>query len=319
MCEIIAFIIPEIVITSVINDGIQNCRDDKSIVQDVFGNLTRSFANTKYGLAEINKIQKMLETKTIPIVHSMNMVTAEVPCISVALLSDSEDTRHAGFSDYMTTTNVALTDPSDLAALIQVPSFTPNSYNSTTGAISIPDSVDLSQIYINLLFVDATGAEFPILGGIVDTTGSKQVIIESGQTVSLSIGATIQSSINYLQYQVKGNVENVQLMIGIHTKEPLMTKYLYTLVKYFILSRKISLIKRDFQLATYSGSDFTRDQQYGGDAVFTRFLTLNGMIQNDFNAQKVKVYDDVNVILVTDKDEFTSEQLGLDNQTTKTE
>lgn len=314
-----SFVLPEIILTSVIQDGLQNCRDNSAIIQDVFGNLTRSFASAKYGTSEINKIQTLIQTKPIPVVHSMSMVTAEVPCVSIALINDQEDTGHASFSDYMTTIDSPLTDPSDLAALVVVSSFTPTSYNATTGALLIPDGVDLTQVYINLLFIDSTGVRYPVLGGIIADVGHKQILIASGQNPSLSAGATIQSSLNYVQNQVKGNVEKVQLMIGIHTKDPLMTKYLYTLVKYFILSRKVSLINRDFQLATYSGSDFTRDQQYGGDAVFTRFLTINGMVQNDWNAQGVVIYDDVNVILVTTKDEFTSEELGLANQTTKTE
>jgi hypothetical protein len=315
------FIIPELVLESVIRDGIQNCKDNPdAVINDVFGNLTRAFSEKKYGVSELQKIKTLIQTKQIPVVYAWHMVeaSAKPACISIQLLSEQEDERRASFGDFLGNVDEEITDSDSLAALILTDTFTPDSYDTTSGTVTVPDSVDLSQIHVNLLFVDSDGTEFTILGGIDNTIGNKKFVIEKGQIVALGAGALIKSSIDFQRHQVKGNTENVQMIVGIHSRDPLTTKYLYTLVKYFIMSRRNSLSNRDLELATYKGSDFTRDMNYGADAIFTRFLTVSGMINNDYNSSLVDLYDHVNVTVKTQKDVYNSEELGLDDQTTQT-
>jgi hypothetical protein len=314
-----AMIIPEIILQSIIDDGFTDIRNNPDTFSDVFGSLTRGFATRRYGNSEIAKITKMVQNTQIPVVFSYGIVEANIPCISILINSDLEDTNRSGMSDHLGFADIPFIDPSQLAALVYAGPFQPTSYNPLSGQIVIPDSVDLSQVYANLLFVDSTGTEFPILGGISDTVGSKQIVIAKQATVSLNPGAVIKSSIDFSRVEVKANTENVSLMVGVHSKDPLTTKWLYTLVKYFLLSRKESLIKRDFNLATYSGSDFARDMNYSGDAVFTRFLTVSGVIQNQWNSENIDLFDNVEINLQIPKDVYDSQQLGIEaDETIKT-
>ena len=75
-------------------------------------------------------------------------------------------------------------------------------------------------------------------------------------------------------------LSDVQISVGIHTKDSLMTRYLYTLVKYILLSRRIDLERRGLIASTFGGSDFMRDMGYQGDIVYTRFLTVIGKAED---------------------------------------
>ena len=75
---------------------------------------------------------------------------------------------------------------------------------------------------------------------------------------------------------------NTTINIGIHTKEQLLTKYLYNITKYFILSAKEDLIRQNFIIATFRGSDFTRDASWQGDHVYTRFLNISGKTEDSW-------------------------------------
>ena len=75
---------------------------------------------------------------------------------------------------------------------------------------------------------------------------------------------------------------NTTINVGIHTKEQLLTKYLYHLTKYFILSSKLDLIRQNFIIATFRGSDFSRDASWQGDHVYTRFLNISGKTEDSW-------------------------------------
>lgn len=310
-----AFILPDLILESIIRDGMEVARRDLTVIDDVFGQLTRSFASEKYGNSEVDKIKTWITKKQISVVHSFNLVPTNLPCVSIQLSDDRELENQAHMGDFAYLSQVPMTDPDELADLVFINAFTPSSYNPITGIVKVADSVDLSQIYANLLFVDSTGKEFPITGGINNQLGSRQFQVAAQSSVTIGAGCEIKSSLNYRQYQTKANIEQVQLIVGIHTQDALLTKYLYILVKYFILSRKRDLINRDFQLSTYTGSDFSRNMEYQADVVYTRFLHVLGKVEHSWRSDKVALVDNVIVHVKVPKDKLGNEALDLTEST----
>jgi hypothetical protein len=314
-----AFRLPDLICESIIRDGFANARRDDTIIDDVFGDLDKRFTRKKYGNKEIDKIKSIIENQEVSIVHSYNLVNANLPCISIQLADDREKTEDAHMGDYVHLSATPYSSPEDLASIVVIPAFTPTSYDPTTGIVVVPDSVDLSTIHVNLLFQDNVSNQFPILGGINNTPGSKMFITDTQATIVLGAECEIVSAIDYNEYLVHGNIEHTQLILGIHTKEALLTKYLYTLVKYFMLSRKKDMTKRGLQLDTYSGSDFHRNVEYLGDVVYSRFFNLSGIVQHAWRQDKVQLIDNVQVIAKVERDVATNEELGLTNSTIQVE
>lgn len=315
-----SFKLTDVAVESVLRDAFGAARRDPEIVQDIFCDLTRPFASKKYGQKEIDKIQSIIENREVSIVHAYGLTNSNMPCISIQLIEDVEEeakTPMGGFQNVRTRT---ITDPDKLAALIQVPPFQPDSYDPLTGVVRIPDSVNLSAVYANLVFVDADGASYTVRGGIVNYPGVKQLIIEPGiVALSLADGAYIKSSLDYEVYTIRGNAEKTSLMLGIHTSEPLLTKYLYTFVKHAILSRRRDLVSRGYQLNTYSGSDFHRNSDYPADVVFSRFLNISGIVMHSWRSDKVQLIDQILVDARIPKDRLGNVALGRTDQTIKVE
>ena len=90
---------------------------------------------------------------------------------------------------------------------------------------------------------------------------------------------------------------NTVINVGVHTKEQLLTKYLYHLTKYFVLSAKLDLIRQNFIVATFRGSDFSRDAAWQGDHVYTRFINISGKTEDSWTNldEIVALIDQVNV------------------------
>lgn len=290
------FVVPDLVVESVIRDGIANMIADPTILDDVFAGLALNYANRKYGAAEITRIKDYFtggSKHNIAIVHSFHEASAKELAYSIQLGSDNEDKSY--IDDFDEDLQETITDAGELAALIKVAAFTPTSYDTITGMVRVPDSVDLSTAYVNFIFVDSDSNEFVLQSGISNETGDKFFFIPSNQTVALGAGAYIRTFLNYTQTEVRSSHHRAQLLLGVHSKEPLLTKYMYTLLKYFLKSRKHDLINRGFLTSTMTGSDFTRDLKYEGDLVYTRFLTLTGLVKDSWRADQVTLIDSIEI------------------------
>lgn len=304
------FVMSELTVESVLREGLTALRRNPKILEDVFAQLLTPYLQKKYGDKELNKIKKFFCGKEISVVHAFSQVPSNVPCISIQLLDNPEDESKAHVEDYEDTIETPITDLQELQKLILVSDCAIISYDANSGILRVPDGVDLSQVRARNIYEDASGEEYPILGGVLNIPGTKQIILEKRLNLDVSAPGIIKNEINFTLNESRGVIETERIMMGIHTKEPLLTKYLYIVVKYIIESRKVDLITRGFQLPTYSGSDFTRALEYPGDQVYNRFLTLTGKTQNNWVAEIVVPIDEVDLAVLVDRDVATNEQVG---------
>lgn len=284
------YILPELVLESIIRDGIQNVRNDLTIIDSVFAQLTRSYNSRKYGEDELVKIKALIQ-KEIAVVFSYHEVESRQPCFSIMIGSDTEDKARAHLDDYYSIE----CEPIDPEDLVLVEDVIITSYDPIFGRVVVDDSVDLSSIYKGMVLVDSLNEEFTILGGIDNALGSKSFFIEKNADIEITGNALIRSGLDHKVNEVKGVTGDETLVIGVHSKDALTTKYLYILLKYFIISRKKDMIKRSFYLASYSGSDFNKDQAYLGDQIYTRFLTITGKIDDTWRSDQVVLIDNVDL------------------------
>lgn len=309
------FTLPDLVVESILREGFAILRKHPEIINDIFESLVQDYSQNKYGEKELQRIKDMIAKKDWSFVHSFGEVDSNLPCVSIQLGSESEAKEVAHLEDYENSVTEEITDPEELAALVKVSNIQPDSYDPLSGTIYVPNSVNLSEVYPNLVYQDASGEKFTIIGGIDDTNGSKQFVVEPGSDVDILGVGQIQSSIDYKQYERRGVHSEVQILLGMHTKDPLATKYMYLLVKYILIARKKTLIARNFINSSFQGSDFTRNLKYEGDMVFTRFLTLSGKLQDSFTAEQAAIFDNVKVITKVPIDVATTEDLDKEEST----
>ena len=289
-----AFILPDLVIESVIRDGIAGLVNNPEVVDLIFATLKAPYLEKKYGQAEIDKIKKLLAGKEIKVVHNLSDVSASNFCYSIQLGQDSEKMGEALLGDHSDETIESITDPEELNNLIKVEQIVPISYDTSSGIITFQANTDLSSVNKNHIYVDASGVEF-VIQVVVKSATVPQIIIEKDVDPDLSDFGLIKSGLNFRKYEEKTIISEEQLIIGCHTKDAITTKYLYILLKYFLNSRKNSLIERCFIVSTFQGSDFTRAAQYQGDHMYHRFYTIKGRIDDSWRADEVDLIDNIEV------------------------
>ena len=289
-----SFAMPDLIVESIIRDGMLNIIADPTILDYVFAQLTEPYANRKFGSAEITKIKNILtgaSRKQIAIIHSGRIAESNLPCYTIQLGSDDEKDKF--LDEFEKDLQENLTED-ELEDYVKVAAFTPTAYDSLTGMVSVADGVDLDPVYSNFIFVDAAAAEYIIRSGISNETGNKYFFIGAGESPDIvSDDCSIKSFIEVSQVEIRGSHHDVKLILGVHTKDSLLTIYLYTLLKYFLKSRRHSLIDRGLIASSMTGSDFTRADLMEGDSVFSRYLTVSGKVEDSWRSDQVQLIDNV--------------------------
>ena len=95
-----SFIMPEIVVQRVIQEGIKSLRANPDAFNDIFATLMCDEMNAAYGQAYIDKIRNWFFTTKIPVLQAWSLNPQRIPCISVHLATEMEDEQKAAIGDY---------------------------------------------------------------------------------------------------------------------------------------------------------------------------------------------------------------------------
>lgn len=286
---------PDLVLESVIRDGLADIKANLVILDDVFSQLDKNYTTRKYGAAEIAKIKTYITDNEIAVVHSLHEANAPKVAYSISLGLDNEDVPRKHFGDLEGTTETPL-DAAALAALVKVDPLTATAYDPLTGKVSVDSGIDLSSVYPGYIYEDGSAIEFVIQDGISEAT-NKFFFIAKNASPNIIVDGKIKSPITTELKEIRGVSSRIKLLIGVHSKEALITKYLYALLKYIIHSRRISAIDRGLDQVILEGSDFARNMAYEGDFVFTRFLTVNGYVCDGWDSDLVTQIDSAEIDL----------------------
>jgi hypothetical protein len=282
--------LPDLIIESVIKDGIQYLKDNPEKLDRIFAPLLNMYASRKYGQAEIDKIKAMINTKNIAIAHSFHEAAAKSPCYSIQLGAESEAKDRAHIGDFEMQREIPITDQS---FIIKVDNLIPTSYDPTSGKVVVSDSYDLTPVHAGYKYVDGDANTFEVQRGISNVPGSKYFFIKKFETPNIVGAGLIKTFLSYTIQEERGDTSAINMLIGVHSKDALLTKYLYVILKHIFKARKNSLVRRGIVNSTFQGSDFTRDLKYEGDMVFTRFFTLSGQVDDTWDSIEGELIDNV--------------------------
>lgn len=306
------FIMPELIIESVIRDGLANLRQNPDAIDRIFAQLKEPYLEKKYGQKEINRIRKMIDTKQIGVVHNLSDIGANVPTFSIQLGIDVEDQKLASLDDHDNIVEEAITDPQELADLVKIDGVIIQTYTQSSGIAEFALGVDLGNVSKGNILVDAAGQEHQVLN-VVNTMTQRQLHVAKGTQVAINDFISVKSSISNRNYEEKSIRSDEQVIVGVHTKDALACKYLYILLKFFMNSRKDTLNKRCFIVSSFQGSDFTKNMAYMGDQVYNRFYTVTGKIEDSWRDKEGEQVENVEVQTLVPKDEADGISIGTVN------
>jgi hypothetical protein len=95
-----SWVMPEIVVQRVIQEGIKNLRDNSDAFDEIFDTFNCEEMKAAYGQSYIDEIKKWFNDTKIPVVQAWSLNPERIPCFSIHLASEMEDEQKAAIGDF---------------------------------------------------------------------------------------------------------------------------------------------------------------------------------------------------------------------------
>lgn len=279
-----SFVLSELIIEQTIREGLTDLQNNIDIAMgDLFGNLNSDLLDNKYA-EDYDKIKKILLYNQIHVLHAFPMADTELPSFSIHLQSDTEEIAQDVLGDFAEEENIAI-EPE-----LIVSSFNFDSYDADSAIAYVPDAVDLSNVYKNRWVVLPDNAEIQILE-VSNEVGNKFLKLNTDSESIVLTGAKIVSAVNTRIFRQHEIPSREKIMVGVHSQNSLLTKYLYHILKYVLYKGWERFESKNIQLQTFEGSDFMMNQEMLPVQVFSRFLSMNFVARNSWRHKELVVLD----------------------------
>lgn len=263
----------DILIRTGILAAIADMRANPNLLDYVFANLLRDELTFKeYGAAEGTRAKEWFLRTEIPVFLNVRLDEVKLPCVSIALGNSTEAENTLGDVHYV---------PNEVASgstrLLAGP-FTPVAYDPATGTVTMPASIGSTLlISTDMVVQDKAGRKYPIL----ELLTLNSFKIQAGVVADL-VGATIRTSNSGVGAQVESLAFRETYIIGCHANnEPVYLTYLHSIITFALLRYKQILFEgRGFERSTISSSDFSKNEAFGVENVYSRFITITGFVRN---------------------------------------
>ncbi len=288
--------VADIVIKTAIETALQDLRANPWLLDDVFGNLLCDTDSSDiYGKKEIDRAKEWFLNTKIPVVMRFRVDKDVLPCVTITLGSSTEKADMMTMADLSTVTDTLLAQDIGKPIPYMIQPFTPVAYNKTTGAITVPEDIDLSIVQPGQILANPTNGN----GYTVVDTGPNTIFIGAGITMTAqTLGLVPQFAFYKARREHTFFQENY--VLGCHVaSDPAPLLWLHSLVSYCLLRYKEALLeKRNFTQSTFSSSDMTPNHSFDGvDKAYSRYITLTGMTEMSWLkapsriVEAVRIYD----------------------------
>lgn len=263
----------DVIIRSAIVAAIADMRANPWLIDYVFSSLPRDDQTWKdYGEKSVQKAKEWFLKTDIPVSMVPRIDEGRWPRITISLADSQETENTLGDVHYEP---VQFVDSDEWPALTNF--FTPTSYDPQTGKIVLPTEITNElKVVKGMYLIDTVGKEHLIIGQ--DETG---IYIQSGTIVDFR-----QALVKGVKPTTAVFLESAAFRetyhIGVHVGgEPVYLTWLHSIVSFALLRYRQALLEaRGFERSYITSSDFIKNDTFEGELVFSRYITIQGIVRN---------------------------------------
>jgi hypothetical protein len=286
----------DVIIAEAIRQGLDDMRKNPWIIDDIFSSFATDPAlKEKYGQKEIDNARDWFLNNKIEVSMRYRQDKDSFPLITIALgnSSEMEDMKHLGDLS----TEVETLMPGQIGKPIPyiVKPFVPTSYDPDTGVLSIPKTVRLRGVRAGQILVDPDTGN----GYVIEEIVPEGVRIQIDTELDLK-KAGIVPRYQFYRARREHTFFSESYSIGCHVHgdvAPLL--WLHAITVYCILRYRESLLEsKCFTQSSISSSDIVPNANFegpGGDNVYSRYITLTGMVENTWLKSPKRVIEAVEI------------------------
>lgn len=270
----------DLVLRSALVEAISDLRSKPWLLDSVFAGLRYDeLTNKLYGEKEIARGVKWFQSTDIPVVMAESLKAETIPCVSIEISESSEKDNTLADQHYQTS------QPANEEWPPLTPTFTPQ-YAPTTGIVTLPESIKDSIVCTTgMLLMDRNGDKHPILT-IIDRqhfTTDVSLIVDFTNSYIKSVYPRLVETLESATFR-----EGYRL--GCTCKgDPMGTRWLHSIISFCLLHYRQDLLEaRGIEVSSISSGPMVKDERFGVENVFSRFISLAGLVRNYWPKRRIE-------------------------------
>lgn len=272
----------DLIIRSAIVEGLADLRANPKLIAEIFEGLTKdALTKDEYGQLEQEQAKKWLISTEIPVFMNTRLDEAKLPAISIALQESAETEATLGDLHYI---------PSEVSYAnwpVLAGPFSPLAYSPSSGLMKLPT---LTGVYLAMgqVLIDSEGKEHEITEVLDD-----DLVSVAPNTIADFSRALLKTSKPNQNTQLESLCFRETYQIGCHApSEGTYLTYLHSLVKYLLLRYKETLLEaRGFERSVVTSSQFMRNESFGNEIVYSRFINITGFVRNSWSKHTTQMIE----------------------------
>lgn len=279
----------DIIIRTALLAAIQDLRANPQLLDMVFSSLPRdSQTQAEYGEKSVDSAKQWFMKTDIPVSMVPRIDEGKWPRITISLADSSEFENTLGDVHYEP---VEFSNTGVWPALTTI--FTPIQYNPQTGLIVLPSDITDNLIVVpGMYIVDKAGDAFQFLK--LDESG---LYITPNSVIDLT-NAVIKGVQPMSAVHMESATFKETYHIGLHVgQEPVYLTYLHSIIVFALLRYRQQYEARGFERSSFSSSDFIKDEGFQSELVFSRYITISGVVRNYWPKAIVSTINSVSSII----------------------
>jgi hypothetical protein len=269
----------DILIRSAIIAGLQELRDNPWLLDFAFAwladdELTRDHKH--YGQDGLREAKNWLLKNEIFVQMAYTPTKPELPAIGIELVDSSEagatfgDTHHETAEDILT--NEIVSNPAPV-----IKPFTPKSYKSKTGIVTLPNKITTTNIFPGMVFFDTVANRGYVIEDVIDDSTFK---IPAGTVANFSKAyVTSRESLFVLPIHSLLFRETYRVTCYVGTA-PAHLMFLHTALLFMLLRSKEELLEgRGFENTSINVGGISRLEGEDGNHIHNRSITISGQVR----------------------------------------
>jgi hypothetical protein len=276
----------DLILQSAIVESLSRIIADPDEIDYIFQSLNQDKLTAKaYGQEQIDRFKEWFLSQDVPVSPSFRIDETVMPIISFGLNSSDETQETLGDTHYVTHENTRADFP-PLAG-----PFDPVDYAPSSGIMTLPDSVGaLAQPGMSIR--DHNGRKH----AVVDTLDDNVISLTPG-TVADFHGSFLNAGPKLIT-SIESTFMREIYSIGVHVQgEAFYLIALHSILIYALQKFKEELLEaRGFEVSTITNTEFRRNNEFGNEVVFSRWLNISGLVKHVWAKKVFRKIETVNVV-----------------------
>lgn len=273
----------DLIIRTAIELGIEDMKKNPWLIQDMLSDLmSNPYLTAKYGQKQIDACKEWFANNNIEINMAHRNDREKYPSITIAMGSSNEKNDMKSMADQSTESQVLM--PKEIGRPIPyiVKPFTPDAYDSATGELVIPSSVDTSGVVAGQILVNpANGNGYAIL----DVTPEGIMLEDNLAIVGSKFGIVPAFPFYKARREHSFFAESYEIGCFVHG-DPNAMLWLWSIVVYSLARYRESLLEAcGFAESTISSGGLNiagEASTPGGEQIWNRTVTIAGQVENSW-------------------------------------